>query len=108
MPYSEPLAQRTRAILQRQKGITERKMFGGLAFMVHGNMCCGIVSDSLMLRMGDAAEAALMEPHTRPMDFTGKPMRGILYVDADGIASDEDLGAWIRRALQFARSLPPK
>ena len=108
MAYSEPLAERLRAIVEGQKGVTERKMFGGLAFMIQGNMCCGIVKDSLMLRMGDAAEAALTEPHTRPMDFTGKPMRGMLYIDPEGIITDEDLGGWVSRAVNFAKALPAK
>ncbi len=84
-------------------------MFGGLAFMCHGNMACGVIGSELMVRVGVNGWAdALTRPHTREMDFTGRSMKGMVYVEPDGYASDEDLTAWIERGLAFARSLPAK
>lgn len=109
MAYDEILAERIRTILTRRKGITERRMFGGLAFMLHGNMACGIVKEELMVRVGpDHHDEALARPHTRPMDFTKRPMRGMVYVGVAGIRSDEDLQGWVERGLKLARSLPEK
>lgn len=109
MAYDEGLAERVRIILKRRKGIAEKKMFGGLAFLCHGNMCCGINQSDLMLRLGeDGAQAALAEPHTREMDFTGRPMKSMLYVAAKGLKEDDTLRAWVMRALDFAKTLPPK
>ncbi len=109
MPYDEGLAERIRSILEEREDVTEKKMFGGLAFMIDGNMCCGVNKEDLMLRLGkDGANAALKLPHARDMDFTGKPLKGFVYVDADGYAEDEDLANWIQRAAEFAGSLPGK
>lgn len=109
MAYDEILAERIRTLLFRRKGITERRMFGGLAFMVGGNMACGIVKDELMVRVGpDGYDDALAQPHARPMDFTKRPMRGMVYVGTVGFRTDEDLKAWVERGLRFARSLPAK
>lgn len=109
MAYDEILAERIRTVLHRRKGITERKMFGGLAFMAAGNMACGVVADELMVRVGPKGyDDALGQPHARPMDFTGKPLRGMVYVGTKGIATDEDLDQWVMRGLKFARSLPAK
>jgi TfoX/Sxy family transcriptional regulator of competence genes len=109
MAYDEGLAQRIRETLEDVAGTSEKKMFGGLAFLVHGNMCGGVVGDELMLRVGpDAYADALARPHAREMDFTGKAMKGLVYVDCAGIESDADLAAWIRRGVAFAGSLPPK
>ena len=109
MPYDESLAARIRRALAPRTDIDERKMFGGLAFLMHGNMCCGVVEDMLVVRLGnDGAAAALEEPHTRPMDFTGKPMRSMVYVGPGGIATNDDLYRWVNRAADFAETLPPK
>src|SRR5215212_8414648 len=109
MAYDESLARRVRSQLANQVDLHERKMFGGLAFMVRGNMCCGIVGDELMVRVGAAEQAsALAEPHVRPMDFTGRPMAGMVYVGRAGIAADRDLRGWVERGADDARSLPPK
>ncbi len=109
MPYDEMLAERIRTILHRRKAITERKMFGGLAFMAGGNMACGIVGDELMVRVGPKAyDDALGQAHARPMDFTGKPLKGMVYVGTKGFRTDEGLKAWIDRGMKFARSLPAK
>lgn len=109
MSFDEAVAQRVRSVLARRKGITERKMFGGLAFLLHGNMCCGVLQDQLVLRLGaEGVSDALREPHTRLMDFTGKPMKTMVYVAPLGFADDGQLAAWVKRALAFASSLPAK
>lgn len=109
MAYDEGLADRIRTALGPRGGFSERKMFGGLCFMVNGNMCCGIVGNDLMLRLTpQAVSAALREPHTRPMDFTGKPMKSMIYVAAAGLDSDESLETWIQSADRIARAMPAK
>ncbi len=109
MAYDEGLAERVRRILAAQRGVVERQMFGGLAFMVHGHMCCGVNGDELMLRVGPAAYAEVLAmPHAREMDFTKRPMRGFVYVETAGFEEDEDLRTWIDLALNFALSLKPK
>jgi TfoX/Sxy family transcriptional regulator of competence genes len=107
--YDETLALRVRAALGGQTGVVERKMFGGLVFMVNGNMCCGVAGDRLMVRVGLAAyEDALTQPHAGLMDFTGRPMRGSVIVAPAGLASDADLAAWLHRGLDFVDTLPAK
>ena len=109
MAYDERLAERIRRALAVREGMTEKKMFGGIAFMLRGNMCCGIVRDDLMIRVGpERHEEALAQPHARPMDFTGRPMRGMVYVGPEGLRSDADLNAWLRRGVEFTETLPPK
>ncbi len=109
MAYDEELATRIRNRLDDPLGVSERKMFGGVAFMVYGNMCVGIVGRDLMVRLGQAEyEKALTEPFVRPMDFTGKPLKGFIYVDADGIETDKQLDVWLNRARAFVSTLPPK
>ncbi|MBI5450088.1 MAG: TfoX/Sxy family protein [Gammaproteobacteria bacterium] len=109
MAYDEGLAERLRDVFAGRHDVTERRMFGGLAFMVHGHMCCGIVGDTLMARVGpDAYAAALARPHVRAMDFTGRPMKGFIYVAPAGFDSDEQLLAWVRRCEGFIATLPPK
>ena len=108
MAYDEELAERVREVLLGDPGLSERKMFGGLCLMLGGHMCCGVVGSELMLRLGEeGADAALAEPHVRPMDFTGRPMSTMVYVDPGGYAGD-GLARWIERAATYARSLPPK
>jgi TfoX/Sxy family transcriptional regulator of competence genes len=109
MAYDETLADRIRDALADRDDVREQKMFGGLAFMVSGNMCCGVIGSEAMLRLGeDAADAALDEPHTRPMDFTGRPMKNMVYVAPEGLEDDAELRRWVGRAVAFAGSLPPK
>jgi len=109
MAYSEELADRVRAVLAPNPDLAERKMFGGIAFMVAGNMCCGVMDDDLIVRLDpEEAERALGEPHTRPFEFTGRPMKGFLFVSADGVASEEALAGWVEAALGFASALPAK
>ena len=108
MAYDEKLADRVRDVLEEQEGVTERKMFGGLAFMVCGQMACGIVGDDLMLRLGaEGAERELERPHVRPMDFTGKPMTGMVYVAPEGLRGAA-LRRFIGEATDFVAGLPPK
>lgn len=109
MPYDEGLAQRLREALARQPGITEKKMFGGLAFMTRGYMFVGVVGKLLMARVGPGAhEQMLARAHVREMDFTGKPMKGYVYVDPPGIQADAELADWVHRCLRFVQSLPPR
>ena len=109
MAFDEGLAERLREVFDERSDVVEKKMFGGLCFMVSGHMCCGIVKDSLMARVGsDAYEQCLKEKHVREMDFTGKPMRGMVYVSEKGISEDEDLNVWVNRCLDFVLTLPDK
>ena len=109
MPYDEQLARRVRATLASQPALVEKKMFGGLAFMLNGNMCCGIVRDELMVRVGpEQYGAPLTLPHAREIDFTGRPMTGMVMVAPLGFAADEDLEDWEQRGVRFAGALPPK
>src|SRR5215217_7355770 len=109
MAYDEALADRIRDVLAPRPELSERKMFGGIAFMLAGNMAVGIVGEDLMVRLDVAdAERALAEPHTRPMDFTGKPMKNMVYVGPQGTERDEDLAAWVEAGADYASSLPPK
>jgi TfoX/Sxy family transcriptional regulator of competence genes len=109
MAYDEGLAERIRAILGHRPGVEERRMFGGLAFMVDGHMTCGVMGEDLMARVGpEGYEGALAEPGARPMDFTGRPLTGMVYVGADGIEDDGALAAWVERTTGFVATLPPK
>src|SRR6266852_1884021 len=109
MPFDPALAERVRPLLRGVHSLKEKKMFGGLAFMVDGHMCCGIVHKDLVVRTGpEQYEAALSTPSARPMDFTGRPMRGFIYVSPEGYRSTRNLKAWIQRGLNFVRTLPPK
>ncbi len=109
MAYSERLAERIRVVLGGRGDVVEKKMFGGLSFLVNGNMCCGVIGDELMARVGpDGYEAALERPHARPMDFTGKPLKGFVYVGLKGFATQAALESWIGLALDFVETLPAK
>jgi TfoX/Sxy family transcriptional regulator of competence genes len=109
MSYSEELAERVRDAIDGRPGIVERKMFGGIAWMLNGNMACGVLGEDLIVRLehGDAA-AALAEEHVAPMEFTGRPMRGFVVVESPAIADPTGLGRWVEAAADFAQSLPPK
>lgn len=109
MAFNEELATRIRQTLEGREGVTERKMFGGIGFMLYGNMCCGVVKDDLMVRVdAEAHEDSSVMPYARPMDFTGRPMKGFVFVDALGVNNDDSLKQWINRGLTFAQSLPRK
>jgi TfoX/Sxy family transcriptional regulator of competence genes len=108
MAYDEKLAERVRVLVGAEQGLSERKMFGGLAFMLEGHMFCGIVGSDLMLRLGpEGADTALDRPHVRPMDFTGRPLAGMVYVAPEGLRGAA-LRRWVEQAAVFARTLPPK
>lgn len=109
MAYDEGLAERVRDALSDCGDITEKRMFGGLCFMVTGHMCCGIVDDTLMARVGPQAyDECLKQPHAREMDFTGRPMKGLVFVGPGGLEEDDELTAWMDRCLAFVSSLPAK
>jgi TfoX/Sxy family transcriptional regulator of competence genes len=109
MAYDDGLAERIRGLLEDRGKVAERRMFGGLAFLMRGHMTVGIVKDELMVRVGPESYAdALSEPHARAMDFTGRPMKGLVFVSPEGIESDADLERWVERGLGYAASLPAK
>ena len=108
MAYDERLAARVRALLAGRAGVSERKMFGGLTFMVGGNMCCGVNGQELIVRLAPGHEDdALARPHARPMDLTGRRMRGFITVHPDGLTGSR-LDRWVHEAVARAGSLPPK
>ena len=107
MACDEALADRLRAAFLHWEGVTEMKMFGGVCFLVNGHMCCGVSGSDLVLRLGEeATAAALKEPHTRPLDFTGKAMKTMLFVSPEGYRADDALKLWLDRAVGFVRGLP--
>jgi TfoX/Sxy family transcriptional regulator of competence genes len=109
MPFDDTLAHRVRTILEKIEGLSEKKMFGGLCFLVKGHMALGLVNEDLMIRVRpDSYEKTLSQPHVRKMDFTGKPLKGFLYIDAKGTESEKDLRKWVLKGVEFARSLPAK
>ena len=109
MPYDQSLAERMRPYLLPRAGMNEKAMFGGVAFLVYGNMCCGIWKNLLVIRLSKEEGAkALKKPHTRVMDITGRPMRGWLFVEPIGCKKNSDLYTWVDKALEFASSLPKK
>ena len=109
MPYNDKLAERIRSIVRDRGGLTEQKMFGGIAFMLNGNMFCGVVRDDLMARVGpDRHEEALASPGARLMDFAARPMKGMVFVAPEGYATEERLRGWVRQCLDFVDTLPPK
>lgn len=96
MVYNEQLASKIRALVATRKGWTEKKMFGGIAFMFNGKMCCGVIKDDLLVRVGpEQNDKALSLPNSRPMDFTGKPMKGFIYVDSKGWSKEDSLKKWV-------------
>ena len=109
MAYDEDLADRVRALFAGRTGVREQKMFGGLAFMLHGNMACGLLGNEVIVRVGkENLDDALSQPHARPFDMTGRPMRSFIYVAAEGIAPDDGLATWAGKGVAYAESLPPK
>jgi TfoX/Sxy family transcriptional regulator of competence genes len=109
MAYDSALADRVAAIIGIRAGVTERKMFGGIAWMLHGNLACGVVGDELIVRLGpEDTERALAEPGVRPFDATGRPMRGFVLVHASAVAGDDALASWVDAGADHAASLPAK
>ena len=108
MAFDEALAERIRQRLKRRKNVEERKMFGGVGFLLNGNLLVGVWKDSLIARLGpDEGAEALKEPHVKEFDITGRPMRNWVLVEPVGV-QDDQLSAWIQRAVKFVRTLPAK
>lgn len=106
MAFDQDLAMRVRRLLEKQDGISERKMFGGLAFLLKGKMFCGVLGHDLVARLGaEQAQSALKRSYVRPMDFTGRPMKGYVYVVPDGLKTDRALQTFLRHAIRFTSSL---
>ena len=102
MAYSENLAEKVRNAIMTTSGVEEKRMMGGLTFMVNGKMCVGVVRNDLMVRLDPAVyDAALKKQGCREMDFTGKPMRGFVFVSPDGTSKEKDLNYWLDLALDF-------
>ena len=109
MAYDEGLAERLRGVFAGHADVVEKKMFGGLAFMVRGSMCVGVNGEELMARVGpDQYDESLALPHARHMDFTGRPMKGFVFIGTDGVESDDDLSEWVDRCLSFNTTLAAK
>lgn len=109
MAFDETLAKRLRLLFGKLPGSAERRMFGGVCFLVSGKMCCGIVGRELVVRVGpEGYDEALRRPHARPMDFTGRPLRGFVYVGPAGYRTGRSLSTWVERAVRFAASLPSR
>jgi TfoX/Sxy family transcriptional regulator of competence genes len=109
MAYDEGLAQRIEELLADQPNLVGKKMFGGIGYMVRGNMACGVNKDNLIVRVGpERYREALAQPHAREFDMTGRPMKGWVMVGPEGCASDDALKTWVQQGLDFARTLPPK
>ena len=109
MAFSIALAARIRDELARKRGVEEKKMFGCVCFFLNGNALAGVWKDSLIARLGpDKGEAALLEPHVREFDITGRPMRNWVAVGPKGVEDDEQLAGWIERAIKFVKTLPKK
>ena len=109
MAYDRVLTERIRKAIGRREGVSEKQMFGGIGFLVNGNMCCGVHRTELMVRLDPkTTETALGQAHTRVFDLTGRPMRGWILVASEGLATDDDVALWVDRGFQFAQSLPRK
>jgi TfoX/Sxy family transcriptional regulator of competence genes len=107
--YNKDLTLRIQAALSGLPGLVEKKMFGGVGFIVNGNMACGVHGNDLIVRVGpDRYEAALAEPHVKVFDLTGKPMSGWILVEPDGYQDEAELKSWVVKGVEFAQSLPPK
>src|ERR1700738_2510752 len=107
MAFNEALAARIRDALARKKGVEEKKMFGGVGFLLHGNMLVGVWKDSLIVRLGtEQGDEALLEPHVKEFDITGRAMKGWMLVAPKGVEDDDQLSAWIQRAVKFVGKLP--
>jgi TfoX/Sxy family transcriptional regulator of competence genes len=109
MAFDEGLAHRVREFIQDQPYLVEKKMFGGVGFMLQGNMATGIYKNDLIVRVGpDRYEEAVKEPHVKEFDITGRPMKGWIMVSPEGTEDDQDLADWVGQGIDFALSLPPK
>lgn len=109
MPYDLDLAKRILAHMQGLPALEEKKMFGGVGFLLHGNMACGVHKDSMIVRVAPEKHKQLLaRPHTRSFDMTGRPMKGWLVIDPDGCRSEAQLADWVNEGVEYALSLPPK
>ena len=109
MSYDPAAAERVRQLLSGRSNVVEKKMVGGLSFLVNGNMCCGITGTELMVRVGaESREQALREPYVRPMLFAGRALSGFICIEPEGYAADEALASWVQRGLDFVSGLPGK
>jgi TfoX N-terminal domain len=109
MAFDEALAERLRQGLARRKNVEEKKMFGGVGFLINGNLLVGVWKNSLCVRLGpEQAEKALHEPHVKQFDITGRPMKGWVLVEPEGLGEDGKLSGWIQRAVRFVGKLPAK
>jgi hypothetical protein len=109
MAFSEELAERIRQGLARRKGVEEKKMFGGIGFLLNGNMLVGVWKDSLIVRLGpEEGEKALKEPHVNEFDITGRAMKGWVLVAPEGVEADDELSGWVQRAVKYVGKLPAK
>ena len=109
MAYDEKLAGRVRKVLAKRKEVKEINMMGGLCFTLRGNMCCGVAGKKLMVRVGkEQYESALQKPHAKPMDLTGRPLRGFVFVMPQGVRTRKALKVWVDLGVRYANSLPAK
>ncbi len=109
MAYDEALAERVRELIVGRVVAVEKAMFGGLSFMVNGNMSCGVIGEELVVRVGkERHESALARPYARVMDLTGRPMKGWIYISTEGVESEAGLTEWVELGLEYALSLPAK
>ena len=109
MAYDQQLVQRVRSLLEGVPGLVEKKMFGGIGYIVNGNMACGVNGEQLIVRMSPADYAeALTQPHVREFDLTGRSMKGWIFIQPAGVENDQDLKAWVERGLHYAQGMPPK
>jgi hypothetical protein len=109
MGYDNTTADRVRRILSRRRDVVEKRMVGGLSFMVRGSMCCGVTGTALMVRVGpEAREWALAQPHVRPMKFAGKALGGFVCVDPEGFRTATELATWVQRGIDFVSTIPAK
>ncbi|MBV9547023.1 MAG: TfoX/Sxy family protein [Chloroflexi bacterium] len=107
MAYDEALAERIRTVLGERPNVVEKKMFGGITFMVDDQMCCGVLKDDLIVKVGSEGwDEILAQPGVRPFDFSGRPMVGMVYVAPAGVSSDRALRGWIERGLEFLARSP--
>jgi len=108
MAYNLKLADRIRSELSGVPFV-EKKMFGGVGFLLNGNMACGVNKNDLIVRVGPEKHSALLKkPHAKPFDMTGRPMKGWLVIEADGVKADKQLSAWVKEGVEFALTLPTK
>jgi TfoX/Sxy family transcriptional regulator of competence genes len=107
--YDEKMAERVRRVLSGRRDVVEKKMMGGICFMVHGSMCCGVSASALMVRVGrEAYQRMLAQPHVRPLEFAGRRPTGFVLVDSGGCRTDAALATWIQRGIDFVSTLPAK